>query len=159
MRICAATIAFVLLAAPCRAIEQADVWAAMASVNRAHEAPAPRKPVRRVPNSARPQALMQTPPASGGVLLPGPASPAWSINGDYSPDRAIVIHHLLTAKDHRGKYTPRQLERMSTEQLRRLHSADHTANRGRTVSRPGHWEYRTVCRGGRCYMTKVWVSN
>lgn len=153
MKCYAATIVLVLLAAPTRAVELADIWAAEAAVERAQEAPAPRAPVAAVSEGRTAQRLFHAP--APRVVFPGPTSPRWSINGTYAPSRAATITHLLTAAEHRGKYTRVQLDAMSTDDLRRLHSADHNASR----LSGGRWAYKTVCRGGRCVRTRVWIAN
>lgn len=47
----------------------------------------------------------------------------WTYPGMHS--MTAIINHLLSAPDHRGKFTRDRLEQLSLEQLEKLHSNDH----------------------------------
>lgn len=50
----------------------------------------------------------------------------WSINGDSTPSRGILLSHLTNDGIHRGRHDRAMLESLTTEQLRWLHDRDHT---------------------------------
>lgn len=49
----------------------------------------------------------------------------WSINGDFTPSRSVLLQHLSWDGIHRGRHDPIFLETLTTEQLRWLHDRDH----------------------------------
>lgn len=49
----------------------------------------------------------------------------WSINGDFTPSRSVLLNHLTNDGIHRGQHDREILESLTTEQLRWLHDRDH----------------------------------
>lgn len=49
----------------------------------------------------------------------------WSINGDSTPSRSVLLSHLVNDGIHRGRHGRAMLESLTTEQLRWLHDRDH----------------------------------
>lgn len=49
----------------------------------------------------------------------------WSINGDSTPSRGVLLSHLTNDGIHRGRHDRAMLESLTTEQLRWLHDRDH----------------------------------
>lgn len=49
----------------------------------------------------------------------------WSINGDTTPSRSVLLAHLTNDGIHRGRHDERILNTLTTEQLRWLHDRDH----------------------------------
>lgn len=49
----------------------------------------------------------------------------WSINGDFTPSRSVLLSHLMHDGIHRGQHDKSMLESLTTEQLRGLHDRDH----------------------------------
>ncbi len=49
----------------------------------------------------------------------------WSINGDSTPSRSVLLSHLTGDGIHRGRHDRAILESLTTEQLRWLHNRDH----------------------------------
>jgi len=49
----------------------------------------------------------------------------WSINGDFTPSRSVLLSHLANDGIHRGQHDSDWLNSLSTEQLRWLHDRDH----------------------------------
>lgn len=49
----------------------------------------------------------------------------WSINGDFTPSRSVLLSHLSNDGIHRGRHDPTWLASLTTEQLRWLHDRDH----------------------------------
>ena len=49
----------------------------------------------------------------------------WSINGDSTPSRSVLLSHLTNDGIHRGQHDRAMLESLTTEQLRWLHDRDH----------------------------------
>ena len=49
----------------------------------------------------------------------------WSINGDSTPSRSVLLSHLTNDGIHRGRHDRAMLESLTAEQLRWLHDRDH----------------------------------
>lgn len=49
----------------------------------------------------------------------------WSISGDFTPSRSVLLAHLTNDGIHRGRHDRAMLESLTTEQLRWLHDRDH----------------------------------
>lgn len=49
----------------------------------------------------------------------------WSINGDSTPSRSVLLSHLINDGIHRGRHDRAMLETLTTEQLRWIHDRDH----------------------------------
>lgn len=49
----------------------------------------------------------------------------WSINGEFTPSRSVLIQHLSQDGIHRGRHPRSWLEALTTEQLRFVHDRDH----------------------------------
>lgn len=49
----------------------------------------------------------------------------WNILGNWNPARGVIINHLLTHPNHRGKFDRAYLESLSRAQLLSIHDDDH----------------------------------
>ena len=49
----------------------------------------------------------------------------WSINGDFTPSRSVLLSHLSRDGIHRGRHDPNWLATLTVEQLRWVHDRDH----------------------------------